>query len=60
MRDWREDTNWHRLTGAVARLKRRVERAYHYCDEDAADAAHDDLCAAEWRLRQAEKRRGRT
>lgn len=41
----------------VASLKAEVESAYHMCDDAAACAAHDNLVAAEWRLRQAERRR---
>lgn len=58
-RSWREDTNPHRLVAAVRLLKRRVELAYHQCDETAANDAHDDLCAAEWRLRASLRRRRR-
>lgn len=54
---WREETDWQRLSHAVARLKRRVEIAYFQCREGDASAAHDDLVAAEWRLRQAERRK---
>ena len=53
---WQNDTNWRSLGSAVADLKRRVEAAYHASDADGADEAHDDLVAAEWRLRQAERR----
>ena len=56
---WRDDTDPYRLTVAVRLLKRRVELAYHQCDETAANDAHDDLCAAEWRLRASLRRRRR-
>lgn len=39
----------------MALLKAKVERAYHEGREQAADDAHDDLTAAEWRMRQAER-----
>lgn len=58
-RHWSEDTDWQRLGDVVERLKRRVEDAWYRCDEQAADEAHDDLTSAEWRLRQAERGRGR-
>lgn len=57
MRDWRDGTNWRRLSDVVADLRRRVEKSYHACDDDGAADAHDDLLAAEWRLRRAEERR---
>lgn len=57
MRHWSEDTNWQRLGQVVETLKRRVEAAYYASDEDGAAEAHDDLTNAEWRLRQAERRR---
>lgn len=53
---WRNSTDASILVRVVARLKARVEWAYHFCQEDKASAAHDDLVAAEWRLRQAERR----
>lgn len=57
MKHWSEETNWQRLGEAVQGLKRKVEAAYFHCDEETASAAHDDLVSAEWRLRQAERRR---
>ena len=54
---WSEETRWQPLSVAVARLKAKVERAYHECRDDDAAQAHDDLTSAEWRLRQAERRR---
>jgi hypothetical protein len=57
VKHWSEETNWQPLSAAVARLKRRVETAYHHCQEQEASDAHDDLVSAEWRLRQAERRR---
>lgn len=57
MKHWRDETNWQRLSIAVEALKRRVEEAYYQSDEAAASEAHDDLVSAEWRLRQAERRR---
>lgn len=59
MRHWTEETNWQPLSAVVSRLKRQVEEAYHYCREQEADEAHDDLVRAEWRLRQAERSRDR-
>ena len=56
---WRESTDWQRLSDVVARLKAKIEEAYHMSDEDAAAEWHEDLIAAEWRLRQAERRRNR-
>ena len=53
---WSEETNWQYLSDAVAALKREVERAYYESRDDDAGATHDDLTAAEWRLRQAERR----
>lgn len=57
MKHWSEETNWKPLSVAVASLKRKVEAAYYACDAATADAAHDDLTSAEWRLRQAERRK---
>lgn len=54
--NWRDSTDWQSLGSVVAGLKRRVEAAYHASDADTAGEAHDDLVAAEWRLRQAERR----
>lgn len=54
---WREDTDWLRLGDAVAAIKAKVDRAIVERDEAAGAAAHDDLISAEWRLRQAERRR---
>lgn len=59
MKHWSEETGWQPLSVAVARLKRKVEAAYYYGRDDEADAAHDDLVRAEWRLRQAERRKDR-
>jgi len=56
---WRDSTDWQRLGDVVASFKRKVEAAYHACDDDAAGQAHDDLTAVEWRLRQAERSRDR-
>jgi hypothetical protein len=42
----------------VAAIKLEVEVAHFNADEEAAAQAHEDLMAAEWRLRQAEARRG--
>jgi hypothetical protein len=53
---WRESTDRRTLADAVDALKRGVERAYFECRDDDADEAHSDLVAAEWRLRQAERR----
>ena len=54
---WREDTDWLRLGDVVAGLRARVERAIADRDETAGAAAHEDLISAEWRLRQAGRRR---
>lgn len=59
MKHWSEETNWQPLSAAVAALKAKVEAAYYRCDDAEAGAAHDDLVSAEWRLRQAERRRDR-
>ncbi len=56
MKHWRESTDRETLRAAVEGLKRSCETAYHFCQDDAAEEAHDDLVAAEWRLRQAERR----
>ena len=56
-RDWVESCDFVRLGEVVARLKREVEIAYYYCRDEDAAAAHRDLIRAEWRLRQAERRR---
>lgn len=53
---WRDSTDLLVLRDAVRRLKRDVELAYHFCRDAEAEAAHEDLIAAEWRLRQAEAR----
>ena len=57
---WCTSTDPSILGRAVKRLKARVEWAYHFSQEDKASAAHDDLVAAEWRLRQAQRRNGVT
>lgn len=59
MKSWRESCDWQHLSNVVAKLKRDVEAAYFQCREADADAAHDDLLSAEWRLRQAERRRAK-
>lgn len=59
MKHWSEETNWQRLGDVVARLKDKVNAAIAAYDNDAGEAAHEDLVAAEWRLRQAERRRDR-
>lgn len=56
MRHWREATDRKTLAEAVDRLKRSVEAAIYTRDDFTADLAHQDLIAAEWRLRQAERR----
>lgn len=56
MKHWSEETNWVPLKMAVIALKTKVERAYYESRDDDAGQAHDDLVAAEWRLRQAEWR----
>ncbi len=57
MKHWTEETNWKPLSDVVERLKRDVERAYYECRDDDAGELHDDLTSAEWRLRQAERKR---
>lgn len=57
--DWRDSTDWQHLSAVVRRLKRKVETAYYYCDDEKATGAHSDLCEAEWRMRQAQRREGR-
>lgn len=53
---WRESTDRAVVLNAVKSLKRQVERAYYFCQDDRANIAHDDLISAEWRLRQIERR----
>lgn len=55
MRHWRDATDKETLRDAVARLKRACEAAYYFSQDEVAGHAHDDLVAAEWRLRQAER-----
>lgn len=55
---WSEATDRNTLQTAVQRLKRACEAAYHRCDEQSAADAHNDLVAAEWRLRRAERHHG--
>lgn len=55
---WRDSTDWQHLSAIVQRLKRKVEAAYYHGQEQEATEAHDDLCEAEWRMRQAQKREG--
>ena len=52
---WSEETRWQPLSEAVARLKAKVEAAYHMSQEQQASDAHEDLICAEWRLRMAER-----
>lgn len=54
---WSEETGFEPLSDAVARLKAKVEQAYYECRDEDAGASHDDLTSAEWRLRQADRRR---
>lgn len=54
---WREDTDRLRLAVVAAAYRARVERAIVERDEEAGAAAHTCLISAEWRLRQAERRR---
>jgi len=56
---WSEDTNWQRLGEVVNRLKAKVDQAVAARDDFTGDQAHADLVSAEWRLRQAERRRDR-
>ena len=55
---WSEDTDWRRLGDVAARLKAKVEAAYHEGRGEGAETAPEDLCAVEHRLRMAERRRG--
>ena len=54
--DWRESCDPAVLREAIAGLAHEVELAYFESRYDDCDQAHDDLVAAEWRLRQAERR----
>ena len=54
---WREDTDRLRLAVVAAAYRARVERAIVERDEEAGAEAHTCLISAEWRLRQAERRR---
>lgn len=53
MKNWRDSTDREVLAFHAEALKRAVERAYWFSQEDVAANAHDDLVAVEWRLRQA-------
>jgi hypothetical protein len=55
MKHWRETTDPETLRAAVVSLKRDCETAYYFCDDELAGQSHDDLIAAEWRLRIAER-----
>jgi hypothetical protein len=55
--NWQTSCNAADLEAAVAGLKATVEAAYYRCDDDKAGNAHDELVAAEWRLRQARRRK---
>ena len=57
--NWQQETRPQPLSAAVAILKARVETAYHQCRDEDAEAAHEALVSAEWRLRQAEKKEAR-
>lgn len=57
VRHWTEETKWLPLGLIVGDLKRKVEAHYYNCQEDDASNAHSDLLFAEWRLRQAERRK---
>jgi hypothetical protein len=59
MKHWSDETRWQSLGEVVAGLKAKVEAAYATAHEDDLDAAHDDLVAAEHRLRMAERRASR-
>ena len=54
---WSVETKAKPLQAAVILLKVKFERAYHQSRENDAEAAHEDLISAEWRLRQAQSRR---
>ena len=59
MKHWSEETNWQRLSDVVDRFKAKVNAAIAARDDATGEAAHEDLVAAEWRLRQAKRRRDR-
>ncbi|WP_128181996.1 hypothetical protein [Paenirhodobacter populi] len=52
---WSDETGFEPISAAVARLKAKVERAYHESREEDAAAAHDDLVSAEHHLRMAQR-----
>lgn len=56
MKHWSEETRWQPLSEIVGQMKARVEALYRAGEDDAVDRAHDDLVAAEHRLRLAERR----
>lgn len=53
---WRDSTDPRLLRAVVQRLKRAVEAAMYWRLDDLASDLHDDLVAAEWRLRMAVRR----
>lgn len=53
---WKDSTDQNMLRVVVKRLKHDVEAAYYQCQDDLASDLHDDLVAAEWRLRMAERK----
>lgn len=55
MLHWMDETRWQPLSEIVARLKRRVEAAIEAGDSFEGELAHDELTAAEHRLRMAER-----
>ena len=57
IKHWTEETKWVPLSLIVTDLKREVEANYYNCREEDASNAHSDLLCAEWRLRQAERRK---
>lgn len=56
MNNWSASTDRNVLMHSLTDLKHQVERAYYFCRYGETAEAHDDLCSAEWRLRQAERR----
>jgi hypothetical protein len=52
-RHWSEETRPEPLSRKVAELKAAIDLAIYECRDDDAEALHNDLVAAEWRLRRA-------
>lgn len=58
MKHWTDETRWQPLAEIVAGMTAAIEAAYATAHEDDLDAAHDEMVAAEHRLRMAERRAG--